>query len=186
MSDADALLMGGRPAEDTHEVCTRGDLAAEYATLDGRLRDRIAAQAIDPRAAGDPEAQQIIDRMDALRAEMQAATVTFRLRALARKRWADLREQHQPRQESDGSVHADDAQAGVNNETFFPALIRASVVEPTLQDDTWDALLDPDGELLNDAQFQALANKCWNLNERDVRVPFSPAALLMMRRSASG
>lgn len=180
MSDVDARLVGSRPAEDTYRVCTAGDLLAEHGRLDAELRFAMAQQAADPRL--ESSTGDLASRLQELQQQIEASTVEFRLRALPRRQWRQLVADHPPRQTTDGSVHEDD-DGGVNNETFFPALIRASTAEPKLADETWDALLDPDGEHLSDGQFQAWASKCWNLNNRDVSVPFSVAASLTMRRS---
>jgi hypothetical protein len=181
MSDVDALIMGARAAEDTYTVCTRADLLAEFGKLDQDLRTALKARIADPRIEGAGTAD-ISARAQDLQEQIRASTVEFRLRALAPKRWQALVAAHPPRQTDAGGVHEDD-HMNVNNETFFPVLIRASVVTPKLQDETWEALLDQDGERLSNAQYQAWANKCWNLNVKDVGVPFSYAASLTMRLS---
>lgn len=182
MSDVDALITGARLAEDTFTLCTRADLLAEHGRVDAELRTELAKQAADPRLAG--RGTDLAERLQDLQREIEASTVEFRLRALPRRQWQQLLADHPPRQAGDGSV-VDEDENGVNNETFFPALIRLSTVEPKLQDDTWAALLDPDGEHLTDAQYQAWTNKCSALNRRDVSVPFSLAASLTMRHSAT-
>ena len=185
MIDADAILLGARLAEDTVPVCTRGDLVDEFRRLDRELAQARMQAAADPRIAGSGTAD-LKTRMDDLKAQIEAATVQFKLRALPPKKWRDLVDEHPPRQLPDGSIHQDDKGPQVNNETFFPALIRASTVEPALRDETWAALLDPEQALINTQQFIRLGRACWDLNKSEPDVPFSFADWLRTRDSASG
>lgn len=183
-ADVDAVLLGGKLPEDTVPVCTRGDLVDEYRRVADELAQARIRATADPRLAGSGT-PALDARIEELHGQIEAATVPFRLRALAPRRWRELVEQHPPRKVGGNAVHPDDAGVGVNRETFFPALIRVSTVEPKLRDETWDQLLDPDGELLNVAQFQRLWRTCWDLNKQEPDVPFSLAGLLTTRSSAS-
>ncbi|MEU5946315.1 hypothetical protein ABZ793_12225 [Micromonospora sp. NPDC047465] len=183
MSDFDAILTGARLPEDQVPVCTRADLVAEWKRLAQQLTEAKARDAADPRLAGGATAA-LVERMEALRGQVEESTVEFRLRALPRKRWNELADAHPPRQK-DGKVHPDDVALGVNIETFLPALVRASTVEPKLKDKTWAALLDAEGELLGEQQWRRLWKSCWNLNVADVNVPFSVAGLLTSPGSGS-
>ncbi|HEX5995671.1 MAG TPA: hypothetical protein VFY84_11065 [Jiangellales bacterium] len=176
---ADEILLGAQLPEDTVRVCTRGDLVERFRRLDEEVARSRAT--VDPRLAGADPAK--LAELEDLREQIEAATVPFHLRALGR-RWNALADEHPPRKGTDGKVHPDDT-AGVNNETFFPALIRASTVSPKLRDETWEALLDPDGELLSEAQYRRLRQACWDLNVRMPDVPFSVAGLLTTRTSGS-
>ena len=185
MTDFDAILTAARLPEDVVPVCTRGDLVAEYTRLDRELAQARLQAAADPRAAGTG-APDLAARLSDLHEQITAATVPFRVRALSPKRWVELAEQHPPRRQPDGSVHPHDTGPGVNNETFFPALIRESTIEPVLRDETWTALLDPAGTLLNQEQRIRLGRACWDLNKQEPDVPFSRADWLSRRISASG
>ncbi|ATO14690.1 hypothetical protein CO540_13330 [Micromonospora sp. WMMA2032] len=182
MSDPDAILTGARLPEDRVPVCTRADLMVEWKRLAQQLGEAKVRDAADPRMGGGATAA-LVERMETLRAEIEASTVEFRLRGLPRKRWNELAETHPPRQEG-GKVHGDDVDLGANRETFLPALVRASTVEPKLKDETWAALLDPEGELLGVQQWRKLWRSCWNLNVQELDLPFSVAGLLT--RPASG
>lgn len=179
MTDVDAILTGARLPEETVRVCTRGDLLDRLRRLEQEAMQTRVRQAADPRLAGSTLTTEIED----LRAQIEAATVEFRLRALPRRRWQELVVEHPPRKVN-GKIHPDDA-AGVNNETFFPALIRACTVEPTLREETWQALLDPDSELLNEQQYLRLARTAWDLNKQEPDLPFWSAAWLATRTSGS-
>ena len=179
MTDIDAILTGARLPEETVRVCTRGDLLDRLRRLEQEAVQARARQAADPRLAGSTLTAEIED----LRSQIEAATVEFRLRALPRRKWRELVEAHPPRKVN-GKVHPDDA-AGVNNETFFPALIRACTVEPTLREETWQALLDPDSELLTEQQYLRLARTAWDLNKQEPDLPFWSAAWLTSQSSGS-
>ncbi|PWR08572.1 hypothetical protein DKT68_15255 [Micromonospora acroterricola] len=183
MTDFDAILTGARLPEDRVPVCTRGDLVVEWRRLARELAESKVKGAADPRLGGDGTGP-LVERMEALRAEVEASTVEFLLRALPRKQWNELADAHPPRKDG-GRVHPDDAALGANRETFLPALVRASTVEPKLKDDTWAALLDASGELLVEQQWRQLWRACWNLNMTEVDVPFSVAGLLTTRVSGS-
>lgn len=184
MSDVDAILTGARLPEDRVPVCTRADLVAEWKRLAQELTEAKARDLADPRLAGGATTA-LVERLEGLRAEVEASTVEFRLRALPRKQWNNLADAHPPRQK-DGKVHPEDVNLGANAATFLPALVRASTVEPKLKDETWAALLDPDGELLGEQQWRRLWRACWNLNVAAIDVPFSVAGLLTTELSASG
>ncbi|MFG1847775.1 hypothetical protein [Micromonospora carbonacea] len=184
MSDADKILTGARMPEDQVPVCTRADLVAEWKRLGQELAAAKVKNAADPRLSGSGTGD-LIARMEALREEIEASTVLFRVRALRRKVWNDLADAHPPRK-TGGRVHPEDEPLGVNRATFLPALVRASTVEPQLAEETWAALLDPDGELLSEQQWRRLWRACWNLNVAEIDVPFSVAGLLTNPGSGSG
>lgn len=183
MTDVDAILTGARLPEDRVPVCTRGDLVVEWRRLGKDLAEAKVKAGVDPRVGGDGTAA-LVERMEAIRAEVEASTVEFVLRALPRKRWNELADAHPPRKQN-GKVHPDDAALGANSATFLPALVRASTVEPKLRDETWQALLDPDGELLGEQQWRRLWRACWALNVQELDAPFSVAGLLTSRVSGS-
>ena len=180
MTDVDAILTGARLPEDRVPVCTRSDLVVQWQRLGQELAAAQLKSKADPRLAGGDTAK-LVERMEALRAEVEASTVEFVLRGLPRKAWNELVEAHPPRKNDDGDVQMD-----VNRETFLPALVKASTVEPKLKDETWQALLDPASELLSTQQWRHLWRACWNLNVRELDVPFSVAGLLTSLVSGSG
>jgi len=166
-----ALIREARLPERTVSVCLNAALVAEIEQAERDLAD--AQQRASDTLAGDPRVREIAERIEALRQRMRDHTVDFRLRAMPRPQWRALIDDHPPRKADDGSVDERDKYIGVNVDDFFPALIRASVVEPELDDEDWSLLLD---EKLTDRQFDALSDAAWGLNRREVDVPFSPAA----------
>ncbi|XTZ17044.1 hypothetical protein ACQSSU_06605 [Micromonospora echinospora] len=179
MTDPNALLTGARLPEDEVPICTRLDLVTEWRRLGKELAAAKVQSAADPRIAGNGVGD-LAARMEELREQVEASTVTMTVRALKPKRWNELTELHPPRPDNE-----DDARMGVNRSTFLPALVRASTVAPELTEETWVKLLDPDGELLDVQQWRQWWRACWNLNMRPVDLPFSVAGLLTTPPSSS-
>jgi hypothetical protein len=184
--DIEALIRASRRAERTVPICLRGDLVAEFEDLERQLEDDVnRATPLDKRLGQTPPGHATAEKMLALREQMGASTVVFRLRALAPSRWAELRAEHPPRKAEDGS-ELDADSLGINIETFFKPLVRESVVYPVLTDTAWSMLLgeedddpdDPDAGTrgLSNRQFEDLSGAAWVLNRAEVSIPFSRAA----------
>lgn len=162
----DDLLASARLAEDTVPICLRPDLLAEYKDAESALEEAERAHATEGSLdAGDKLAAAAV--VEELREQMLAASVTFTVRALPRKRWTALYGEHPPREGDDG-----DARVGFNRDTFYDALVRECVVEPQLSAEQWDAL----DATLSSAQFASLRTTAWLVNSADVDVPFLLAA----------
>jgi hypothetical protein len=159
--------------ERSAELCLRGDLVAKTQDLLRQLKD---AQDREKTGSLDGGESLVLAReIDALRKEMQEHSITFVFRGLPRPQWTKLTTEHPPR---DGDEH--DRLLGLNRETFYEAMVRASLAEPVLDEADW-AALEP---VLSDGQFQALANAAWAVNARDVDVPFSPRVSQILASSA--
>lgn len=170
MSDFKTLLAAAKLPERTVPVCLRADLAAEHERLDRELQALLRNP---PNSLGGDGRGELKDRIRALEDEMAAAVYEFRLRALPSADFRALVRDHPPRKDDDtGEVDSRDVDFGWNVETFFPALGRACIVDPELDDETWTAL----EEKLTDRQFDDLVKAAWRLNRGDVDVPFSRAA----------
>jgi hypothetical protein len=165
-----AMLADAKLPERTVQICLRGDLVAEHEAAERELgsAQRAAADSL----AGNGAAE-IAERIEALEAEMREHTYEFRLRALPRHEFRALMSEHPPRE----GERLDTAYV-VNADTFFPALIRASVLDPELDAAEWAELLE---NQLTDFQFNSLFLTAWGLNTREVDIPFSLAASRMRR-----
>jgi hypothetical protein len=177
LKDFKAMLGEAKLPERTVPVCLRGDLAADHEAAERELEQAQRATATSLAGNG---AAAIAERIEALEAEMREHTYDFRLRALPRHEFRSLLAAHPPRE--DEPFKREDSALGVNRDTFFPAIIRASVVDPELDAAEWTDLLD---NRLTDYQFQELAGTAWALNAREVDIPFSRAAS-RMRRATGG
>jgi hypothetical protein len=125
----------------------------DYLDRLGRLEREAQAAAekatTEPKRSGTKsEAIAKAEEYDALLAEAEADALHVTLRALRRSEWKTLVKEHPPRKD-----HKDDEAAGVNEETFKDALVTASVVEPTLSADDFDALADVDFDRLYFSAF---------------------------------
>jgi hypothetical protein len=172
-ADVQALLSQARRPERTVPLCLRGDLQAEVEDLERQLRQ--AELAVADKLSDGAEAHTLAERIEAIREEMKDSTVVFRLRALPRKAYSDLVSAHP----ADGDDEVDQA-FGFGASTFFPALIQASAVEPELEPEQWDSLLD---DTLTSRQFDELVDAVLALNRRPVDVPFSHAASRILQQS---
>jgi hypothetical protein len=175
--DFDALLDDATLAETTIALCFNGKLRAEHARIKARIDERTAARDAqkvpgDDRLATrddapDPE-QPDLDRVVE---KMRPYTVEFTLRALPKPEWTDLFAEHPPRTDRQTGKRNPRDMIGVNYDTFFPALVRKSIVSPELTGERWQKLYAK----LSDAQFNKLANEAWAINQTDDDVPFSPS-----------
>lgn len=174
MSDVKALIASARLPERSVAICLMPDLTAQMQDLERELEEAEAKHRAAGSLAGGDRVE-LAQRMEDVRARMKSHTVDFRLRALPRRRWTALVAAHPPRagNERDGML-------GLNEETFFEAMVRECVVTPTLDDEDWTTLLD---DALSDAQWGMLVNAAWAVNARDVDVPFSRAASRILQTS---
>lgn len=177
MTNLKEILAGAHLPERTVPLCLRGDLVAEFEELERKLEDtgRRPADSLAGDGSGD-----IIDRMEALQDQMRASTVTFRLRALPKPKWRALLAAHPPRRGDDGEPLAEDVTIGVNRETFFDAIIRACLVDPEVDDETWDMMAGENGRL-TDRQLATLTDAAWDVNRGEISIPFSRAASRVKR-----
>ena len=176
--DIKALIREARLPERTVQVCLHADLVAEMEQAERELAD--AQRSIGDSLAAGSRVREIAERIEALRQQMLDHTVEFRLRAMPRPQWVAFVAGHPPRKTDKGDIDERDRYVGVNTETFFPDLIRRSVVSPELDDEDWRILLD---ERLTSRQFDQLADAAWALNRREVDIPFSLAASRVIHSS---
>jgi len=173
------MLAEAKLPERTVEICLRADLVAEHEEAE---RDLEQAQKSTSTSLAGNGTGALVERIDALEAEMRDSSYTFVLRAVTRPRWRALIAGHPPRKDADGETNKDDAQWGFNLETFYPAIVRACLVDPELTDEEFTELVD---EKLTDAQFSELVTVAFRLNAGSIDIPFSLAAS-RARRATSG
>jgi hypothetical protein len=176
MSTFKDKLKAARLPERSVPICLRGDLVADFEAAEHELKQAQESSADSKEGAG---VGPIIERIDALRAEMLEHTEEFRLRAMPSPDFHAFRAEHPPRRDDEGTLNASDVHFGFNVETFFGALLRASIISPELDEADWDALL----AVLTDQQYGSLTDAAWFLNRDEVKAPFSSAASLAKRNS---
>lgn len=133
------------PARATARVGFRRDLFDRHAQLEAELVK--ACQDPTLESSAEPISAQIL----ALQDEMVAAEHEFTFKSIGRRAWVKLLAEHPPRPD-DKTDH--------NPETFPPAALAASAVEPTLSVETAAEMM---GEL-NLGQWDRLWNACLTAN----------------------
>lgn len=164
INEITAAIRNAHRPERTVALCLAGDLVAEWEQLN-RQRE-AAARATADSLDGGP-AQDFAAQMEALRPRMDAATIVVRLRALPRSAYTRLLADHPPRRDADGKIEPTDV-GGFNAETYWPAIIRASWLEPVLDAATMTLLLD---EQLSQRQFDDLSLAAHLANRGAVDLP---------------
>lgn len=180
LADPGALIRAAKRRTDTYDLCTDPDLVDEHEDL----LERLAAEkgkAQDSLDGGGRTAE-LQAELDALLERVAAATVTLTFKALPRPQYRALIDDHPPIKDDEGEIRdARSRNLGVDYDGFFNALVRASLVEPALDDETVTTLID---EVLTQSQWRELSTVVWNLNESTVSVPFSPAVSPKTRTSS--
>lgn len=119
------------PPEQAVRICVRGDLVADKEWAETQL---VASRAKNPAPdIGDPEAVEqarLAEEVQRLEVECEAASVTFRFRGLSRRAHSDLMAAHPPTEEQQRELAELGLAASANSETFPPALLAASCIEP--------------------------------------------------------
>lgn len=178
-ADFKTLLKQAQLPERSLPICLRGDLVADHEAAE---RDLEQAQRTPADSLAGSGTGELVDRIEALEADMREHTYVFRIRALLRRDWRALVDAHPPRRDPEtGDPLEADAALGIDRSSFFHALIRACVVDPVLDDTEWAELLD---DKLTDRQFGNLSDAAWFLNRGEINVPFSLAASRAKRTSA--
>lgn len=151
--ELDEWLAGARPPERAITVYGRADLVADLEALDA---DYEAARSAGDRRLGGP-ADDIRQRMRALRAEMESSRLTVRVRGLDR----DTILGHAERFKDD----EDEVAVSV-------AQVAAAAVSPRMSEDQARRLM----ERIGWGQFRSIADVVWETSTRkQVTVPFSRA-----------
>lgn len=168
------MLAEAKRPEHTVEVCLRGDLVAQHEQLEVALEQaqKNRTDSLDGDGVGE-----LVDAIQDLEARMHDNTYPFVFRALPKPAYRALVAAHPPREDDkrDGSMM-------FNVDTFYPAAIRACVIDPVLDDAEWTDLLD---EKLSDRQFTELGLAVLAVNIGEVSVPFSLAASRAKRTTAA-
>ncbi len=172
------MLAEAKLPEKTVELCLRGDLVAEHERTEQALN--VESQRNTNSLEGG-RIGELAEKLVALEEQMREHTYTFLIRALPRRDFRQLLADHPPRQDGEGELDKRDATVGLNTATFFDAMIRACLVDPELDDETWTELENK----LSDRQYESLSDAAWAVNQADVSIPFSPAASLINRSIAT-
>lgn len=167
-------------------ICFAAQLVGEYEQLESQLKEALRTPATSLKGNGSAV---IAQRMDELRMLMLEHTHDLAFEDPGRTKYGEVLAANGPRE-----GNAVEQQHGYA-ETFLPALVQACVVSPKISDDDlltmfgWEPGTkgddDPGDEgALSDAQRTALVNAAWEVARRDVSVPFSHVASLLLQTSS--
>jgi hypothetical protein len=176
---------GAQLPQRSVQVCLRGDLVAAWEAAERALERATKEQRTANSKEGAGLLAELGEQVRALEAQMSEHADEWILRAMPRHKFRALMAAHPPRLGENGEPVEGDRL--FNLSTFFPALLRASLVTPELDDEDWAWLLGDDGTedgVLTDKQFSDLTDAAWFLNRGEVEVPFSHAASLATRATA--
>jgi len=162
------LLKAAKLPERSVSVCLRGDLVADIEALERDLKAALEDRATNGRLGSKSQAKDLADQIEAKRAEMGEAMVTFRLRAMKASEWRGYTSRHQGK---DG---------GIDVLPLMGEAIPASVIEPDDMDaEDWVTF----NENTPASEMGKLIDAVWELNMQGVNVPKSPLASAVSRRS---
>lgn len=139
----DDILAEARPTERAVRICVRGDLRARLDEAEAALKAAVEQADDDRSLTGGPEVE-LAREVQAIRAEMDKHTRTFRFRSIG-KAWKTL-----------ATKYADDA--GNLDDAFFPAAVAASAVSPKMTPEQADRLFDTLAQGDLDALYLAARN----------------------------
>lgn len=176
LSNFKTMLAGAKLPEREVPICLRGDLVAEFEAIERALDELPKTDSLDS-GAGD-----LLERQEAIKAEMRENTYPVRLRAMPGPKWRALVAEHPARRGDDGEIVADDRHLTFNTDTMWEPLIRASIIDPELATTgDWEEF----DAGLTEHQYNELGLAALALNRGPVSIPFSHAALRMRRSSES-
>jgi hypothetical protein len=176
--DFATLLAGAKLPERTVPTCMRGDLNAEHEQLNDAL-ELLEEKAVDSLAGNG--GAELAKRIEALEQEMRENTYPFRLRALTGREFRTFKAKFPPRLDG-GEIDKRDRMFEFNRDDAIEPLVRASVIDPDIDDARWSALL----QTLTDRQLDDLFIAAWLLNRGEIDVPLSRAASRLTRLTVDG
>lgn len=165
------VLTSARRHEKVARICIKADLQAEHDELVEELASMVNAQGeliVDPESAigeqsAAERAQELADRLAALRREMRGSMWSVRFRAMPSDEWQVFFKKEMP------------AEKNADMTPFNIKMIAACAVDPPMT----EAEVTKLRSVLGLAQWVELANKAWAANTAGgVDVPKSPVSLL--------
>ncbi len=162
MSRLDELIGRAKPRETVVSICFRGDLVDRH----DELERQMATGSGEPTLSGNPQIVELANEIDQVEQELEAESITVRVRGLSRKAWADLLAAHPPSREQ--------LSRGLDNDerTFPAAAIAACADEPALTVEKAEEL----AEHLPVGEWMKLWMAVLGLNLGSLQTPKSAAA----------
>lgn len=160
---AQELIARKKPLTRKVTIVLDGDLADKWNAAEAAFDN---ARFADERGSTEQTKLDVIeaeDALDELRPQMAEATIEFTLRAIGRKQYADLMEQHPPTDEQRKDARRAGTEATFDGETFYPAVIAASLVEPQMSEEDVKELFD--SEAFNAAEVLQFVSAVIEVNQ---------------------
>lgn len=186
VSGAD-LLKRIRPtlAEESHQVCLRPDLIEAWEEANGQLQELVAKAARTEagqqgaRLSQKPNTAQVkaAKAVQDIEAELDASSPWFRFRALPKDVFRALCDDHPPRR--DNQV---DQMTGYNRDMVLDEMVRASLIDPVFDDESWAELT----ATLASGEWDELRKVSNHVNRGVVEPPKSVLASRILARPNSG
>lgn len=167
--------------EGVVEFCT--DLALR-AAWEQAVAELDQARTSGDQRLGNAEVAERAHTVQNLEQQMAEVTLRFRLRALSRRRWQELGEEHSPR---DGNKQ--DQAMGVNIATFFDAVAMESIFAVNEKVSGRPVDFDAKAEWLDlademtDGQYRQFVDEILSQNRSVTAAPFSRTASLLIQAS---
>lgn len=189
--DIKQLLKEAKLPERTVVLCLNQDLNSALETAERKLVEALAGPDMSSlNGAAHPELRAEIA---AIKDAMVDSKMEFKYRAWTRNSWTKIIKENPP-QEDDAA----DKQHGFNWDAVTAIMLRDCLVGVrTDDDDEWTKLDDEDWVMLigddtdenvgvlSSVQYDLLATIAWQVNRRDVDVPFLPSNSQEILNSAS-
>lgn len=173
MSDNPLLVA---PREKVVEIYS-GDVEALLESLNAAITEAHADEAVRPkRNAQKSEALRLAEEYDKVVEAAREEAVKVTLRAVPHRTYRQLQEAHPLRK---GNKR--DEVYGVNEDTFFAALVKASLVSPEVTDEQFEEFEDSCAA----AAWLRLTNTAFELTTGEVALPKSSAVSVLRRMRGS-
>lgn len=151
------------------------ELRERHRELDAQLKKAVE----DDRQSNSikDSARSLAEQVEAVQAEMEAATVEFRFRSIGFRAWSDLKRAHPPTKDQ----LKRNARAEFDEDRFPVAAIAASCVDPEMTEEQVEALLQ--SPLIDEDGFNRLLGACGECNVGGGGLPKSMLAGVILRRN---
>ncbi len=167
----DLLKQATLPERIVSIVMDRG-LVAEFQALEDDLQRANEAKLSDRRKGS--EAASISRKIEDVREKMRASTVTFKLRGMRGSDWRAMKAKHPIKSESPTPT---ERLFGADVDGLLNEAVRASIIEPQVDDEDWTTLLD----VLTEGEWERFTDTVFQLNEEGTAIPFSKASFAARR-----
>jgi hypothetical protein len=170
------LLKRIRPqlAEESVNICLRPDLIETWTEANEALQELVADGMKGARLSSKPEGRkELAEQVQALEAEIEANSATFRFRALPKDRWRALCDDHPPRKGNEIDLYA-----GYDRDAVLDEAVRLSLIDPMFDNESWAEFT----QVVNAGEWDELRKTVNSVNRGVVDAPKSALALRILTK----